>query len=55
MIAENLTGDVQVSNATHSWFQNSLQKRKKVVQMIPPPFDVISSILQKPPKMKRPR
>ena len=53
MIAENITGDVQASKTMHSWFQNSLQKKKKVVQMIPPPFDVISSMLQKPPKMKK--
>ena len=53
MIAENQTSDVQVSNVTHSWFQNSLQKKKKVIQTIPPPFDVISSILQKPPKTKK--
>ena len=45
MIAENLTSDVQVSNATHSWFENSIQKKKKVIQMILPPFDVISNIL----------
>ena len=55
MIAENIIGDMQVSlpDTTHSWFQTSLQKKKKVVQMIPPPFDVISSFLQKPPKVKK--
>ena len=53
MIAKNITCDVQVSNTMHSYFQTSLQKKKKVVQMIPLPFDVISSFLQKPPKVKK--
>ena len=53
MIAENITSHVKVSNSTHSWFQNNLRKNKKVVQMILPPFDVISSFLQKTPKVKK--
>ena len=53
MVAENIKGDMKASKNMHSWFQNILQKKKKVVQMIPPPFDVIYSILQKPPKMKK--
>ena len=53
MVAKNIIGDVQISSSTHSWLQNNLQKKKKIVQMTPPPFDVISSILQKPPKLKK--
>ena len=55
VIIENQAGDTQVlfHAPTPSWLQASLQKKKKVVQIIQPPFDVVSSFLQKPPKMKR--
>ena len=47
MIDENTIGDMQVSlpTTTHSWLHPTLQRKKKVVQMVPPPFDVISSFL----------
>lgn len=55
MISENIIGDMEVSllATMHSWLKTSLKKKKKVDKMFPPPFDVISSFLQKPPKVKK--